>query len=80
MKTFEKILQTIVWVCIGLFGLFLTFSFYYGYKTMDDDILFISGLCMVVYVSTILLVRMVVFDIYAIWHKSKKRKGRKDYE
>ena len=77
MKTFEKILQTIVWICMGLFGLFLAYSFYIGYKTMDDDKMFISGLCMAVFVSIILLVRMVVFDIYAIWHKSKKRKKRK---
>lgn len=74
MKTFEKILQTIVWIFIGLFGMYLALKFYKSYLVLDDDGMFIYGLCMIVYVSTFLLLKMVVFDIYAIWYKNKKKK------
>ena len=80
MKTFEKILHTIMSVFVASFGLYLTFRFCYGYKTMDDDIMFISGLCLAVLVSIIILIRIIVFDIYVIWHKEKKKvkKEKKD--
>ena len=40
--------------------------------------MFISGLSLAVFVSILILIRTIIFDIYVIWHEDKKKKSKNE--
>ena len=77
MKKFEKIIDTIAIISLCLFGLYLAIKFFIGVTEMDDEVMYISGLSLMVYVLIIILIRITVIDIYIIWENKKKRGSKK---
>lgn len=76
-KLANKIVKTILLGVLMLIVIYLSYSFVIGLISYDDDIMFVSSLCLVVITCFAVMVEIISTYIAKLWVNKKNNKEQK---